>query len=190
MPGPKIPVDAYDRAMTRKLASGTLSTIDNEVDTTTGTFKLRAVFPNDDEKLFPNQFVNVRMLLNVDQGAIVIPTSAVEQGQQDSFVYVVKSDGGPGGSATVSARNITLGPTEGERVAVTKGLAAGERVVVDGADKLKDGAKVYVQRPAGARPGGGAGKWGGAGSGDSPHRHHRDADGSSPGAGKPGGAPQ
>jgi len=161
--GATIPVDAYDRSDSRKLASGTLATIDNQVDPTTGTFKLRAIFPNDDESLFPNQFVNIRMLLDVDKGAVVIPTSAIERGQPGTFVYVVKSDN------TVTARPVTLGPTEGERVAVTKGLAVGERVVTDGADRLKEGAQVMVQRPAGYggyRPGGagGAGRAGESGS--------------------------
>jgi multidrug efflux system membrane fusion protein len=139
--GAEIPVLAFDRTQTNQLASGTLSTIDNEVDTTTGTVKLRAIFPNADGSLFANQFVNVRMLLDVDQGATVIPTSAVELGQQGSFVYVVGSDN------TVAAQSVTLGPTEGERVAVLSGLNLGDRVVVDGADKLKDGQAVIVQRP-------------------------------------------
>lgn len=166
--GAKIPVDAYDRSDSRKLASGTLGTIDNEVDSTTGTFKLRAMFPNDDESLFPNQFVNVRMLLNVDSDAIVVPTSAIEHGQQGTFVYVIKADN------TVTARPVTLGPTEGERVAVVSGLAEGERVVVDGADRLKEGAQVVVQRPGGAggQPAGPAGehhhRQGGTGDGGAP----------------------
>jgi multidrug efflux system membrane fusion protein len=140
--GSPISVVAYDRTQTHQLASGTLTTVDNEVDTTTGTIKLRAMFPNTDESLYANQFVNVRVLLDVDRDAIVIPTSAVELGQQGSFVYVVTSNN------TVSARNITLGPTEGERVAVTSGLNPGDRVVVDGADRLKDGLEVIVQDPA------------------------------------------
>ena len=176
--GAKIPVDAYDRGLTRKLASGALANIDNQVDPTTGTFKLRALFPNDDESLFPNQFVNVKMLLNIAKGSIVIPSSAVEQGQQASFVYVVKMDAAAaGGVATVSARTITLGPSEGEKVAVASGLAIGEQVVVDGADKLKDGAKVYLQKPAGPNPGKGSG----AG-----HRHRPGV----PASGAQGGGPQ
>ena len=187
--GAKIRVDAYNRDNTVKLASGTLSTVDNTVDPTTGTFKLRATFPNDDEALFPNQFVNASMLLDVDRDMTVIPTSAIERGQQGSFVYVVVKDTGtaaaPAGAAApaspapaagaegapaakgppsskVAARNVTLGATEGERVEVTKGLAEGEIVVVDGADRLKDGMDVFPQRadavgkPAGkaAAPGG------------------------------------
>jgi multidrug efflux system membrane fusion protein len=139
--GEAIPVDAFDRTQTHKIATGTLGTIDNQVDTTTGTFKLRAVFPNDDEKLFPNQFVNVRMLLDVDRGATVISSSAVERGQQGNFVYVVQPD------STVAARPVTLGTAEGERVAVTKGLAVGEQIVTDGADKLREGMQVIVQGP-------------------------------------------
>jgi multidrug efflux system membrane fusion protein len=140
--GAAIPVTAFDRTQTHQLATGTLATVDNEVDTTTGTIKLRAMFPNADESLYANQFVNVRMLLDVDKGALVIPTSGIELGQQGSFVYVVTAD------STVSARNVKLGPTEGERVAVLSGLSEGERVVVDGADRLKDGLEVVVQDPA------------------------------------------
>ena len=138
--GAAIPVEAYDSNQTRKLATGTLAAIDNQADTSTGTFKLRAIFANEDEVLFPNEFVNVRMLLDVDRGVIVIPTSAIEQGQKGTYVYVVSSD------ETVKARPVTLGTTQGERVAVTTGLAAGERVVVDGADRLKDGGRVTEQQ--------------------------------------------
>jgi len=159
-----ITVDAYDRSQTVKLASGTVATIDNEVDPTTGTFKLRAIFPNDDEKLFPSQFVNVQMLLDTDEDVTVIPSSAIERGDQGAYVYVVKPDN------TVTARPVTLGPSEGERIEVKTGLDPGERVVVDGADRLKEGAKVIVQTPTrpGAKPGSNKswGAWGGgSGSG-------------------------
>jgi multidrug efflux system membrane fusion protein len=163
--GAEIPVDAYDRAQTKKLATGSLATIDNEVDPSTGTFKLRAIFPNQDESLFPNQFVNIRMLLDIEHGVTLIPTSAVERGQDGAFVYVVKPD------STATARPITLGLTEGERVAVESGLQLGDLVVVDGADRLREGVQVIVQgdgaatlhpKPAGdgsgrRRRGGGAG---------------------------------
>lgn len=139
--GDSIDVDAYDRGQTVKLASGKVSTIDNEVDPTTGTFKLRAVFANDDERLFPSQFVNIRMLLDTDEDVTVIPTSAIERGDQGAYVYVVKPDN------TVTARPVTLGPSEGERVEVKEGLKPGEKVVTDGADRLKEGAKVIVQTP-------------------------------------------
>jgi multidrug efflux system membrane fusion protein len=139
--GVKIPVTAFDRTETHQLALGTLATIDNEVDASTGTIKLRADYDNADGTLFANQFVNVRMLLNIDRDAIVIPTSAIELGQQGSFVYVVGDDN------IVSARNVTLGPAEGERQAVISGLSVGDRVVIDGADKIKDGSEVVVQSP-------------------------------------------
>jgi multidrug efflux system membrane fusion protein len=138
--GAVIPVEAYDSNQTKKLATGTLAAIDNQADTSTGTFKLRAIFSNEDEGLFPNEFVNVRMLLDVDRGVVVIPTSAIEQGQKGIYIYVVSSDD------TVKARTITLGTTQGERVAVTTGLTADERVVVDGADRLKDGGRVTEQQ--------------------------------------------
>jgi multidrug efflux system membrane fusion protein len=153
-----IQVDAYNRDNTVKLATGTLETVDNTVDTTTGTVKLRAVFKNEDGALFPNQFVNAAMLLDVLHGATVISTSAIERGQDGSFVYVVGAD------SKVSAKTVTLGATEGERVAVLTGVSVGDKVVVDGADRLKDGMEVAAQFPA--RPGGaGAGKPGGPGAG-------------------------
>jgi multidrug efflux system membrane fusion protein len=147
--GAKLSVDAYNRDKTVKLATGTLLTVDNTVDPTTGTFKLRAIFANDGEELFPDQFVNASMLLDVEHGATVIPTSAIERGQQGSFVYVVGDDN------KVSAKTVTLGTTEGERVAVTSGISPGDKVVVDGADRLKEGMEVVaqVQTRSGARPG-------------------------------------
>jgi multidrug efflux system membrane fusion protein len=150
--GTKIQTDAYDRTGQKKLASGTLQTIDNTVDTTTGQFRLRAVFPNEDQALFPNQFVTVRMLLDVEKGVTVIPTSAIERGQQGNFVYLVGED------SKVTAKTVVLGETEGERVAVTSGVSPGDKVVVDGADRLKDGMLVMVQ---GSSRGGGG--WGGSG---------------------------
>jgi multidrug efflux system membrane fusion protein len=156
-----LPVDVYDRTQTKKLDTGQLETIDNEVDPSTGTFKLRALFPNAHEQLFPNQFVNARMLLDVDRGAVVIPTSAIERGEQGDFVYLVKDD-------TASVQPVTLGPTEGERVAVIKGLAVGDLVVTDGADKLKEGMAVIVQSPAAAAPGAG-----GPPAGDATKRHRK-----------------
>jgi multidrug efflux system membrane fusion protein len=150
-PGSSVPVDAYNRDNTVKVASGTLSTIDNTVDPTTGTFKLRAVFPNDDEALFPNQFVNISMLIDVQHGSTVVSTSAIERGQQGSFVYVVGADN------KVSAKTVTLGATEGERVAVLTGISPGDKVVVDGADRLKEGMEVDPQLPSQAA---GAGKSG------------------------------
>ncbi len=136
--GATMTADAYDRAGTTKLASGTLASLDNQVDTSTGTVKAKAEFVNDDESLFPNQFVNVRLLLDTLHDATVVPTSALERGSSGLFVYVVQAD------KTVAVRNITTGPTEGERVAVTDGLSIGEVVVTSGADRLREGSKVEL----------------------------------------------
>jgi multidrug efflux system membrane fusion protein len=136
--GTALVADAYDRGGTTKLATGTLASLDNQIDTTTGTVKAKAEFINDDESLFPNQFVNVRLLLDVLHGATIIPTSALERGAGGLFVYVVQAD------KTVSVRNIKTGPTEGERVAITDGLKIGEVVVTSGADRLREGSKVEL----------------------------------------------
>jgi membrane fusion protein, multidrug efflux system len=163
-PGSRITVEAFNRDNTVKLASGTLATLDNTVDPTTGTFKLRAMFPNDDEVLFPNQFVNISMLIDVLHGVTVVSTSAIERGQQGSFVYVVGADN------KVSAKTVTLGATEGERVAVLSGLSPNDKVVVDGADRLKEGMEVDPQFPS-KSPGGGTG---GTGRGSGGHSWNKD----------------
>jgi len=134
----KLTVDAYDRAGKTKLGSGTLLTVDNQIDPTTGTIKLKAQFANDDFSLFPNQFVNARMLLDVMREIILIPNAAVQRGTQGTFVYVVKDDN------SVTVRTVKVGPTEGETAAIESGLSAGEIVVVDGTDKLREGAKVEI----------------------------------------------
>ena len=136
--GQKLSVDAYDRAGKTKLASGMLLTVDNQIDPATGTIKLKAQFANDDSSLFPNQFVNARMLLDVMREIILIPAAAVQRGTQGTFVYVVKDD------QSVTVRTVKLGPGEGETAAIESGLSAGEIVVVDGTDKLREGAKVEV----------------------------------------------
>ncbi len=158
--GEKLPVDAFDRNQTNKIASGTLATVDNQIDPSTGTFKLRAEFANEDERLFPNQFVNVRILLNTVRDAVVVPTSAIERGQQGTYVYVVTPE------ETATARAITLGATEGERVEVTKGLAIGDLIVTDGADKLKEGQKVILLHGGESAPGQGGGRGGARGGGN------------------------
>jgi multidrug efflux system membrane fusion protein len=137
--GANLPVEAYDRAQQRKLSTGALLTIDNQIDQTTGTVRLKAVFPNTDNRLFPNQFVNVRLQLDLKRGATVVPTAAIQRSPQGSFVYVVKSD------QTVEARPVTVGVTDGDDVAIDTGLAAGEQVVVDGAERLRDGSQVAPQ---------------------------------------------
>jgi membrane fusion protein, multidrug efflux system len=139
-------VAIYDRNDTIKLATGTLTTIDNQINTSTGTFRLRTEFANADESLFPNQFVNVQLLADTLHDATVIPTAAVQRGSPGTFVFVLNADD------TVSVRPVKLGASEGERVAVLSGIAPGDHVVVDGADKLRDKAKVSVREPAPAAP--------------------------------------
>jgi membrane fusion protein, multidrug efflux system len=129
-------VDAYDRNQTRKLATGKLVTIDNQIDTATGTIKLKAAFANDDSALFPNQFVNVRMLLDTLHGVTLVPTAAILRGAPGTFVYVVKDD------KTVTVRPVKVGPIEGENAVVDSGVAPGDVVVVDGTDRLREGGKV------------------------------------------------
>jgi len=136
---------AYDRSRTTKLATGTLATVDNQIDTTTGTLKLKAQFDNTDNALFPNQFVNIALRIETLHDETVIPTAAVQRGAPGTFVYLVKPDD------TVVVQAIKLGPGEGEKVSVRSGLSVSDRVVVDGADKLRDGAKISLrQAPGGA----------------------------------------
>ena len=139
--GAKLQVTVFDRSGQTKLATGQLETLDNQIDPTTGTLKYRAVFDNSDEMLFPNQFVNVQLLLDTMTGATVIPTAAVERGAPGTFVYVVKPDN------TVAVQKVTLGPSDNQDVAVTAGLEPGAEVVGDGADKLREGAKVRTVAP-------------------------------------------
>ena len=136
--GEKLVVDAYDRTGKTRLATGMLLTVDNQIDTTTGTVKLKAQFTNDDSSLFPNQFVNARMLLDVKHESILIPAAAILRGTQGTFVYVVRED------KSVTVRPVKVGSTEGETAAIDSGIAAGEVVVTDGTDKLREGAKVEV----------------------------------------------
>jgi multidrug efflux system membrane fusion protein len=142
--GANLPVEAYDRAEQRKLSAGSLLTLDNEIDQTTGTVRLKAVFPNTDNHLFPNQFVNARLQLDVKHGATVVPTVAIQRSPRGPFVYVVKPD------QTVEARPVTVGVTDGDDVAIDTGLTVGEQVVVDGAERLRDGSPVAPQARGGA----------------------------------------
>lgn len=136
--GEKLPVEAWDRADKNRLASGALMTVDNQIDPATGTVKLRAHFGNDDYALFPNQFVNARMLVDTLRGATVIPNAAVQRGNQGTFIYVIQPD------MSVTVRPVKLGPAQGEIVAVLDGVQPGEQVVTDGADRLREGAKVEI----------------------------------------------
>lgn len=168
----KLTVEAWDRAEKERLATGTLLTADNQIDPATGTVKLKAQFGNDDFALFPNQFVNTHMLLETRRDATLIPTAAIQRGTPGTFVYVLKPDN------TVSVRVIKLGPTLADRAAVESGVAPGELVVVDGADKLREGATVQQatrDNQSGAKEGG-KGKGGGRKKGG-------DAPGSAPAAG-------
>jgi multidrug efflux system membrane fusion protein len=133
-------VDAYSRDDRTKLASGKLLTLNNEIDPTTGTNKYKAVFQNEDRVLWPNQFVNIRLLLETRHDAVTVPVAAIQRGNQGTFTYVVKPDN------TVEPRAVKLGVTEGNIASIESGLKAGELVVTDGQDKLQPGAKVEVQR--------------------------------------------
>lgn len=137
-----------DRAQKNTLGVGRLATNDNQIDTSTGTVRLRALFDNSDEAMFPNQFVNVRLLVDRVKDATVVPVSAIQRGQPGTFVYLVKPDD------TVAVRVVETGVTDGDKVAVVKGLDIGDLVVIDGTDRLRDGAK--IRRPSGA-PGSGPG---------------------------------
>lgn len=161
--GARLQVEAWDRSESAMLATGSLQTIDNQIDTTTGTIKLRATFDNADEKLFPNQFVNMRLRVQTLRAATVIPSAAVQRASFGTFVYVVKPDN------SVTIRRIELGPAQGDRVAIAKGLADGEQVVLEGVDDLTEGAKVEVIPEGGAAP-------------------RRDAEGAGPAGGRGGAA--
>ena len=173
--GQPMVVEAYDRDGKTLLATGKLVTVDNQIDQSTGTVKLRAEFPNADEALFPNQFVNVQLIADQIKGATVVPTAAVQRSTSATYVYVVSAQ------KTVAVRPIETGPAERGVTAVTKGIAAGEQVVVDGVDKLRDGAAVDLVAPAsaagtaavpaagpGTRGGRGGGRRGGDGTGTPP----------------------
>lgn len=145
--GERVPVDAFDRDQKVKLASGTLLTVDNQIDTTTGTVKLKAQFANDDAKLFPNQFVNVRMLIDTRTAVTTVPSAALQRGARGLFVYVVKED------RTVTLRDVKTGPAENDATVIESGVEPGELVVTDGMDRLREGAKVELPSKDAAAPG-------------------------------------
>ncbi len=155
--GEKIPVEIYDREQKTRLARGVLLTVDNQIDTTTGTVRLKAQVSNDEGILFPNQFVNVRMLVDTREEAITVPSAAIQRGAQGIFVYVVSED------LTVSMRPVKTGVVEGNRIEIVTGVKAGERVVTDGMDRLRDGMKVELanRERAGKGDGKGGSKKGG-----------------------------
>jgi multidrug efflux system membrane fusion protein len=170
------PVTVYDRANLHELAVGQVSAVDNQIDTTTGTVKVRAQFDNTDNKLFPNQFVNARLLITTLKNVVTVPTSAIQRGSPGAYVYVINADN------TVSVRQIVTSVVDGDLTAVNSGLSAGERVVIDGTDRLRDGLHVIVAAengqpagPPGAR-GGGQGK----GQGNQGQRSAQPQNGSPP----------
>ena len=145
--GATLPVTAFDRTGANEIAKGKLDTVDNQIDPTTGTVKLRAIFDNEQETLFPNQFVNVKLLVNTLPDADIVPNSAIQRGAPGTFVYLVKPD------RTATVQKVKLGPSDGQRIAILSGLQPGDSVVIDGADRLRDGAKITVapaERPDGA----------------------------------------
>ncbi len=175
--GATLPVTAFDRSNVKQLAAGTLTTFDNEVDVTTGTFKLRATFANPDGVLFPSQFVNVRLLVDTLKGATLAPNAAVQLGANGSFVYVVNAD------STVAVRNVTTGAADAQHTTILSGLTVGETVVIDGVDRLRDGAKVSVRNGAGAASQNQAPANAGAGEGQRRHRRQDQGAGGAPPAG-------
>jgi multidrug efflux system membrane fusion protein len=165
---PSLQATAFDRSGSNQLAVGTMSTLDNQIDTTTGTVKLRAQFENTDGALFPNQFVNIRLLVDTLKNTPVVPSSAIQRGAPGTFVYLVDPK-----DSKVSVRKVVLGPVDGDRVAITSGLQAGDVVVVDGADKLKDGIAVTIR----SGPGATAAPPAAAAPGDQRQRRRRNRDG-------------
>jgi membrane fusion protein, multidrug efflux system len=139
--GATLQVQAYDRSNNALLATGALTNLDNQINTTTGTVNIRATFPNEDLSLFPNQFVNARLLVDTLHNVVRVPVPAVQLGAPGSYVYVINQDN------TVTVRPVKLGPTDGKMTQVVSGLSAGDRVVTDGTDRLRDGQKVTIPPP-------------------------------------------
>jgi multidrug efflux system membrane fusion protein len=137
--GERLPVEAYDREQRQRLATGYLLTADNQIDLNSGTVRLKAVFPNKDNELFPNQFVNARLLLDIKRGTTIVPAAAIQRSPQGIYVYVVKED------QTVAVRSVSVGPAEGDNVSIDVGLSPGDLVVLEGADNLREGSKVELQ---------------------------------------------
>ena len=141
--GERLPVEVYDRDMREKLAMGSLLTADNQIDPTTGTVRLKAIFPNQKNELFPNQFVNARLLVELRRGATVVPSPAIQRGPQGTFVFLVKAD------QTATVQPVTIGEIQGGEASIKTGLSPGELVVVDGADRLREGTKVELKAQSG-----------------------------------------
>jgi multidrug efflux system membrane fusion protein len=145
--GGQLPVEAYDRDDITKIADGKLATIDNQIDPTTGTYKLKSIFSNEKNVLFPNQFVNVHMLVDTKRNLIIVPAAAIQRGPQGTYVYVVS------GGDIVNIRTVTIAQTTGNNIGISSGINPGDVVVIDGQDKLQDNSKVVTS----TSPAGGAG---------------------------------
>ncbi len=161
----RMPVDAYDKNDTQKLATGQLLTADNQIDTTTGTDKLKAVFDNGNEALFPNQFVNVHLVMENRTNAIVVPSAAIQSGLQGSFVWVLGNDAK--GNQIAQMETVKIALAQGQQTILDSGVTPGQKIVIDGADRLRQGAVVTVTQARPAGGGQGSGKGHGAGAGGS-----------------------
>lgn len=149
--GGQLPVEAFDRDDSTKIADGKLATIDNQIDPTTGTYKLKSIFSNENNVLFPNQFVNVHMLVDTKRNLVIVPASTIQRGPQGTYVYVIS------GGETANIRPVTIAQTTGNNIGISSGLNGGDIVVIDGQDKLQDGSKVVTSTsPTGAERGGAA----------------------------------
>jgi membrane fusion protein, multidrug efflux system len=186
--GASLPVTAYSSDNSKTIGTGTLYAVSNQMATSTGTVTLRATFPNDDEALFPSEFVNVKLLVDTLQNAVLVPTPAVQTGAPGDYVYLVNKS-----NNTVSVHKVTLGPSDGQHTVIAAGLAVGDEVVTDGTDRLSDGAKIQAAGPrgaSGAAASGASGASGAAATSDAPasdapasgahaHRHAHGASGTS-----------
>jgi len=168
----RLAVDAYSRDDQTKIATGYLTTIDNQIDTTTGTGKLKAVFDNRDRSLWPNEFVNIHLLLEVRKNNIIVPSAAIQRGPQGTYVFTVKPD------KTADMRTVTTSISEGNLTAISQGLQPGEDVVTDGQDKLQPGTKVEVRGGPGQN--GAPGQNGGPGQGNGRHGNNGQANNAQP----------
>jgi multidrug efflux system membrane fusion protein len=149
--GQTLTAEAYDRGgLTKKLATGQLLTTDNQIDPSTGTLKLKAIFANTDNALFPNQFVNIKLLVDTEKDVILVPVAAIQHGNQGTFIYVVDTD-----ANTVKMQNVVVGTTalDGSIAEIKSGISEGDVVVTDGVDKLQDGSKVVITPPSTPAPG-------------------------------------
>jgi membrane fusion protein, multidrug efflux system len=193
--GAELPVTVLDRDNVHSLATGTLTTYDSQIDVTTGTIRMRATFANPDGVLFPEQFVNVRLLVDTMTGTTLAPNAAIQLGSSGNFVYVLNDN------STVSKRDVTIGPNDGKHTVITSGLKAGEKVVIDGVDRLRDGAKVRIVDNPATGPQAEAGQQleqgaeapsarSGAGAGHHHHRRHDQSGAGSPAPAPSGEAPQ